>query len=127
MVFAHSIDNRFVLQALKEQLKLVQQTSQTASASQEEVTKLQQQVRERDERISKMTSELQASHDGVRETGQQLASLQQQLQRMASQDARVHSMHEELDSKNKSIQVTPHINQCSKFVFIKIMSFSTFF
>ena len=107
MVFAHSIDNRFVLQALKEQLKLVQQTSQTASASQEEVTKLQQQVRERDERISKMTSELQASHDGVRETGQQLASLQQQLQRMASQDARVHSMQEELDSKNKSIQVSP--------------------
>ena len=93
----------------------MQQNSQASSTSQnnleQEVTSLQQQVRERDERIAKMTTELQSSHEGVQETAQQLASLQKQLQRMASYDARLHSMQEEVDSKNKSIQVSTLLPQ----------------
>ena len=63
----------------------------------------EQTLAQKDEQLSEMASKLEASHGDVRDTATRLAELQVQLQRLASHDDKVHSLQEELDSKDSAI------------------------
>ena len=66
----------------------------------------EQTLAQKDEQLSEMASKLEASHGDARDTATRLAELQVQLQRLASHDDKVHSLQEELDSKDSAINVS---------------------
>lgn len=120
---------------MKKQIEQLESSQTSAADATNQVTQLETQLAAANERlkvqasnidlkesqIQEMDSKLRASHSDVKETATKLADLQVQLQRMSSHDASVHSLQEQLDSKNSAINVSAALTNRQIVIFWKWM------